>query len=76
MSDSILLPAKQTRRLDRSIAVEVRNPLRRLPAPQRLAALPPESRQVLADLLVELAGDARQRANRSWARNKAPMAAY
>jgi hypothetical protein len=52
-----------TRRLDRSSAAEVRNPLLRLPAAQRLRTLPPETRQAPADLLVDLARDARQRAD-------------
>lgn len=76
MSDPIIPPTPPTRRRDRSSAADIRNPLLRLPAAQRLRALPPETRQVLADLLVELAHDARQRAEQSWSRNKAPMAVY
>lgn len=47
-----------------------------LPAAQRIESLPPETRQVLADLLQELARDASARAELSWRRRKAPMAAY
>ncbi len=60
----------------RANAAAVRNPLLGLPAAQRIASLPPEARQVLADLLQEHARDARDRAERSWRRRKAPMAAY
>lgn len=76
MSDPILPLVLPTRHLDRSNAAAVRNPLLRLPAAQRLASLSPEARQVLADLLQELACDARDRAEESWRRHKAPMAAY
>lgn len=59
-----------------SRADEVRNPLLRLPAAHRLRAMPPEIRQDLAALLHELSLDARERAELSWRRNKAPMATY
>lgn len=61
---------------DRSEKAEVRNPLLTLPAAQGLRALPPMSRLALALLLCELSIDARERAQRSWRQNKAPMAAY
>lgn len=38
--------------------------------------MPPEIRQDLAALLHELSLDARDRAEQSWRRNKAPMATY
>lgn len=38
--------------------------------------MPPEIRQELAALLHELSLDARDRAELSWRRNKAPMATY
>lgn len=60
----------------RSNAAEIRNPLLGLPAAQRLSSLPPEARHALADLLRELAVDARERAEQSWRRRKGPMAAY
>jgi hypothetical protein len=61
---------------DRSSREEVRNPLLKLPAAQRIQTLPPEARHALADLLLELSRDARERAHRGWRQNKAPMAAY
>lgn len=60
----------------RSIAAHVRNPLLDLPSARRIRALPPDTRMALADLLGELSRDARDRAERSWRRHKAPMAAY
>ncbi|RWO23302.1 MAG: hypothetical protein EOS11_28675 [Mesorhizobium sp.] len=61
---------------DRSSSPEVRNPLLALPAMQRLCRRAPEERADLADLLRELSIDARGRAEESWRRHKAPMAAY
>lgn len=61
---------------DRSNRREVRNPVLALPATQRLMALPPESREVIAALLGDLVIDARARAQQSWVKNKGPMAAY
>ena len=61
---------------DRSSSAEVRNPLLQLPAAQKMRSLPPEARAVLAELLRELSFDARERAERSWRQNKAPMAVY
>lgn len=61
---------------DRSLKPKIRNPVLELPAAQEILALPVECRQVLADLLRELAIDARARGDRSWRQNKAPMAAY
>lgn len=60
----------------RSNQPDVRNPVLQLPAAQRLAQLPPETRQLVADLLSEISADARQRADSCWNRHKAPMAAY
>ena len=61
---------------DRSWRKEVRNPVLLLPASQRLLALPPEQRKIIADLFSEIVVDARSRAQVSWRRNKGPMAAY
>ena len=61
---------------DRSVRAEVRNPLLRLPAARQIMALPPDVRRVLAHLLHDLSLDARERAQQSWRRNKAPMAFY
>ena len=52
------------------------NPLEGLPAVERLRALPPESQAALRELLRDLSADARARAEHSWRRHKAPMAAY
>jgi hypothetical protein len=60
---------------ERSSRREVRNPLLALPSARRAASLPPELRELLSDLLGELAADARARAEASW-RHKAPMALY
>lgn len=60
----------------RSSRPEVRNPVLRLPATQRLLALPPQVRADLADVFRDLGDDARVRAQESWRRNKDPMAAY
>jgi hypothetical protein len=54
----------------------VRNPILALPGLARLQALPPASRDALSILLHDLAADARVRAEHSWRRHKAPMAAY
>ena len=60
----------------RSSRPEVRNPVLALPAAARIASLPPEARDLLAQFLGEIAVDARSRAQTSWRRNKGPMAAY
>jgi hypothetical protein len=61
---------------ERSNLREVRNPVLALPAAKRLMALPPEQRAVLADLLGEIAADARGRADKCWRTHKGPMALY
>lgn len=60
----------------RSAAREVRNPVLALPAAQRLLDAPPEVRALVADLMGDIALDARDRAEKSWRTHKAPMAAY
>lgn len=60
----------------RSIRAEVRNPVLSLPAARRLHMAPASSRALLAELLDDLATDARQRAEQCWRKHKAPMAAY
>jgi len=52
------------------------NPVLALPAARALLDLPPEQRAAIAVLLGDLARDASERAEASWAKNKAPMAAY
>lgn len=52
------------------------NPLLKLPAAQKLMALPPDQRSVLEALLRELRADADRQAEQSWKKRKGPMAAY
>jgi hypothetical protein len=54
----------------------VRNPLLALPAIARLRGLPASARGELCALLMEIRSDAAKRAEHSWRRHKAPMAAY
>ncbi len=61
---------------DRSSRSDTRNPLLRLPAAQRIGNLPEPMRAELALLLKELVLDARDHAEASWRKHKAPMAAY
>lgn len=60
----------------RSNRREVRNPVLALPATQRLQELSPLTRAALRGVMLELREDARERANESWRKHKAPMAAY
>ena len=55
---------------------EVRNPVLALPGTARLLELDPHTRSLLRAVLLDLAADARARAEDSWRRHKAPMAAY
>lgn len=52
------------------------NPLLKLPAAQKLLALPPEQREVIEALMRELRADADKLAEQSWKKRKGPMAAY
>lgn len=60
----------------RSIRPHVRNPLLGLPAASRIMSLPPAARAALRALLRDIAADAANRAEASWRKRKAPMAAY
>ncbi|MEB2353434.1 MAG: hypothetical protein OZ924_18745 [Burkholderiaceae bacterium] len=62
--------------MNRSSRPETRNPLLALPSAARLAALPPEAREALRAVLLEIRSDASERAQICWRRHKAPMAAY
>lgn len=62
--------------MTRSGRPDVRNPLLRLSAAQRIAELPQPARGALRALLIDLSRDARAQANRAWRTHKAPMAAY
>ena len=52
------------------------NPLLKLPAAQRLMALPPEQRKLIEELMRELRADADRLAEVSWKRRKGPIACY
>lgn len=52
------------------------NPLLKLPAAQKLMALPPDQRALMEQLLRELRADADRQAEQSWKKRKGPMAAY
>ncbi len=60
----------------RSNRAEVRNPVLALPALRALRALDPDSKALMAVLLLDLRRDAGSRSKRSWARRKAFTAAY
>jgi hypothetical protein len=60
----------------RSALPETRNPLLKLAAAEKIAALPVDVKAALRALLLELATDAQAKANESWRKHKAPMAAY
>ncbi|UYN98380.1 MAG: hypothetical protein KIT02_10420 [Devosia sp.] len=60
----------------RSNLREVRNPVLALQGVKRLQTLPPEVRQAIADLFADIRDDARDKAQKSWLKNKGPMAAY
>ncbi|RWF49961.1 MAG: hypothetical protein EOS50_30235 [Mesorhizobium sp.] len=62
--------------MKRSSRRDVRNPVLALPSIEALQALPIETRRALAFLLTDLSTDARMRADESWRKHKAPMAAY
>lgn len=52
------------------------NPVLKLPAAQRLLALPPEQRELIEDLFRELRHAAYIEAEKAWKRRKGPMASY
>jgi hypothetical protein len=54
----------------------VRNPILAMPGMAKLRALPLPAREGLRVVLVDLAADASDRADKCWRRHKAPMAAY
>jgi hypothetical protein len=60
----------------RSSTPDVRNPVLKLPAVERLQALPPDVRADLRSALIELRGDANAKAEQAWRKRKGPMAAY
>lgn len=52
------------------------NPLMKLPATQRLMALPRDQREVIEALMREIRAEANDLAEESWRKRKGPMAAY
>lgn len=52
------------------------NPVLQLPACRQLLSLDPTTRGVIRVVLLDLQRDARLRADKSWRKHKAPMAAY
>lgn len=62
--------------MSRSAQATVRNPLLALPAARQVEQLPPDARAALRALLLAIRADAQARAEQSWRKHKAPMAAY
>jgi hypothetical protein len=60
----------------RDLRTDVRNPVLALPGAAKLQALDAEPRAALRAVLMDLAKDARERADKSWRQRKAPMACY
>lgn len=61
---------------ERSAIAAVRNPLLGLPSADAIRSLAPEAKAALRALLLDMATDAAQRAEKCWRKSKAPMAAY
>jgi hypothetical protein len=62
--------------MTRSNRPDVRNPLLALPGAALIAALPPDSKAAIRQLLLDIHKDAGERAQQCWRKHKAPMAAY
>lgn len=62
--------------MSRSSRADVRNPVLALPAVERFKSIDRTALLALAALLLELRGDAAERADKSWRTHKAPMALY
>jgi len=60
----------------RANCAEVRNPVLALPSAKRLHELPPEVRELLRDILMEMRADANVKAEDSWRHRKGPIACY
>ena len=69
-------PPQSTSNVPRSSRKEVRNPLILLPSAQAFKKLPPECRAAMRALLKEMRADLRKKAEHSWRKSKAPVAAY
>jgi hypothetical protein len=70
------MPLDRTTPTDRSSLAEVRNPILALASSKKLLDLSPEAREAMRDLLKELAIVSRDKANKSWAAGKGPIASY
>ncbi len=62
--------------ISRSNRAEVRNPVLALPSAKRIADVSPEARQLLAELLGDIAKISASNAQKCWRIHKAPMALY
>lgn len=62
--------------LARSLRAEIRNPILGLSSFSQLCALDADLKARISDVLIELAQNAANKAQHSWAKNKAPMAVY
>ena len=60
----------------RSSLAETRNPVLALQGAKALRSLPPETREAMRTLLLDIRKDAQARAEKCWRQHKAPMAAY
>ncbi|KPH68611.1 hypothetical protein ADT71_01040 [Novosphingobium sp. ST904] len=63
-------------KVDRSSRADVRNPVVALASAEALRQLDRAAREALRLVLVDLAADARLRAEKCWRTHKAPMAVY
>jgi hypothetical protein len=62
--------------VERSSRPEIRNPVLKLASAKALRDLPPEAKEALRLVLVDLRADAQVNADKCWKKHKAPMAAY
>ncbi|PTR06704.1 MULTISPECIES: hypothetical protein [unclassified Novosphingobium] len=62
--------------VDRANRADLRNPILALPSFGAVQKLDAPSQQALRALMLDLAADARAKADKSWRTHKAPMAVY
>jgi len=60
----------------RSSSLLVRNPILKLSSAKKLQNLPPDAKEALFEVLVEMRADCQVNAEKCWRKHKAPMAAY
>ena len=58
------------------LASKTRNPVLALPMAQKIKRLPRPARELMAEILSDLAKEANLKAEESWQRRKGPMASY